>query len=75
MGRTDDNVDKENTHCAGSPSVARNLQSELFNSIDDIPIGRWREPPFVAQTVDLRTLSQRSEDSAAKSLLRLSQTR
>ena len=67
-GRIDDNVDKENIQCAGSPSVVRNLQSELFNSMDDVPVGRWRAPAFVAQTVAPWTLSQRSEQSAAKSV-------
>ena len=71
----EENMNKGNVECTGSPSVVRNLQSELSNSMDDIPIGRWREPAFVAQMGALRTLSQRSEHSAAKNLLGLSQPR
>ena len=74
-GGIDENMNKENIECAGSPSVVCNLQSELSNSIDDIPIGRWREPALVAQMGAPRTLSQRSEHSAAKSLLGSSQPR
>ena len=71
----DDIVEKENVESVGIVPVVRNLESEFSHSIDDIPIGMWRERDFSAEPGGPRTLPEKGELSAADSLLGLSRMR
>ena len=66
---------KENESDVREVTVARSLESDFPHSLNDIPIGRWREHGLRTRMGSPPSCPARSAHSAAKSLLGLSQLR